>query len=84
MLKIFLNKKFNEMLVLGLRLLPLHPHMVVNCRTLYIAAVKPLKYLTFMKSRRVIQMVFTSWGFPFLLLLLFLYEPSETCGWSAL
>ena len=32
----------------------------------YIAAVKPLKYLTFMKRRRVNQMVFTSWGIPFL------------------
>ena len=32
----------------------------------YIAVVKPLKYLTFMKRRRVIQMVFTSWGIPFL------------------
>ena len=33
----------------------------------YIAVVKPLKYLTFMKRRRVIQMVLTSWGIPFLL-----------------
>ena len=33
--------------------------------------VKPLKYLTFMKRRRVIQMVFTSWGIPFLLTLAF-------------
>ena len=32
----------------------------------YVAVVKPLKYLTFMKRRRVIQMVFTSWGIPFL------------------
>ena len=32
----------------------------------YIAVVKPLKYLTFMKRRRVIQMVVTSWGIPFL------------------
>ena len=32
----------------------------------YIAVVKPLKYLTFMKRRRVIQMVLTSWGIPFL------------------
>ena len=31
--------------------------MVVNG---YIAMVKPLKYLTLMKRRRVIQMVFTS------------------------
>ena len=37
--------------------------MVVNG---YIAMVKPLKYLTFMKRRRVIQMVLTSWGIPFL------------------
>ena len=37
--------------------------MVVNG---YIAMVKPLKYLTFMKRRRVIQMVFTFWGIPFL------------------
>ena len=32
----------------------------------YVAIVKPLKYLTFMKRRRVIQMVVTSWGIPFL------------------
>ena len=32
----------------------------------YVAVVKPLKYLTFMKRRRVIQMVLTSWGIPFL------------------
>ena len=32
----------------------------------YIAVVKPLKYLTFMRSRRVIQMVLTSWAIPFL------------------
>ena len=32
----------------------------------YIEVVKPLKYLTFMKRHRVIQMVFTSWGIPFL------------------
>ena len=31
----------------------------------YIAVVKPLKYLTFMKRRRVIKMVLTSWGIPF-------------------
>ena len=32
----------------------------------YVAVVKPLKYLTFMKHRRVIQMVVTSWGIPFI------------------
>ena len=32
----------------------------------YVAIVKPLKYLTFIKRRRVIQMVLTSWGIPFL------------------
>ena len=32
----------------------------------YVAVVNPLKYLTFMKHRRVIQMVLTSWGIPFL------------------
>ena len=32
----------------------------------YVAVVKPLKYLTFMKRRRVIQMVVTSRGIPFL------------------
>ena len=32
----------------------------------YVAVVKPLKYMTFMKRRRVIQMVVTSWGIPFL------------------
>ena len=31
----------------------------------YVAVVKPLKYLTFMKRRRVIKMVLTSWGIPF-------------------
>ena len=30
----------------------------------YVAVVKPFKYLTFMKRRRVIQMVVTSWGIP--------------------
>ena len=32
----------------------------------YVAVVKPFKYLTFMQRRRVIQMVVTSWGIPFL------------------
>ena len=32
----------------------------------YVAFVKPLKYLTFMTRRRVVQMVVTSWGIPFL------------------
>ena len=32
----------------------------------YVAVVKPLNSLTFMKRRRVIQMVLTSWGIPFL------------------
>ena len=32
----------------------------------YMAVVKPLKHLTFMKRRRVIQMVFTCWGIPFI------------------
>ena len=31
----------------------------------YIAVVKPLKYLTFMTRRRVIQMIFFSWAIPF-------------------
>ena len=31
----------------------------------YVDFVKPLKYLTFMTRRRVIQMVVTSWGIPF-------------------
>ncbi|XP_022809891.1 trace amine-associated receptor 1-like [Stylophora pistillata] len=35
----------------------------------YIAVVKPLKYLTFMKRSRVIQMVLTSWGVPFIFIL---------------
>ena len=33
----------------------------------YIAVVKPLKYLTFMSRRRVIQMVSVSWAIPFAL-----------------
>ena len=36
----------------------------------YVAVVKPLKYLTFMTRRRVIQMVVTSWGIPFLFILI--------------
>ena len=32
----------------------------------YVAVVKPLKYLTFMTRRRIIQMVLTSWVIPFL------------------
>ena len=32
----------------------------------YVAIVKPLEYLTLIKLRRVIQMVLTSWGIPFL------------------
>ena len=68
LLKIFLNQKFNEIVDLDLRLVPLHPHdgyKWINCRG------KPLKYLTLMKHRRVIQMVFTSWGIPFLFILTF-------------
>ena len=38
----------------------------------YIAVAKPLKYLTFMTSRRVIQMVLTSWAIPFLLAVILL------------
>ncbi|XP_078367061.1 octopamine receptor beta-2R-like [Oculina patagonica] len=37
----------------------------------YIAVVKPLKYLTFMKRRRVIQMVSLSWGIQILLRMVF-------------
>ena len=33
----------------------------------YIAVVKPLKYLTFMTSRRVMQMIFFSWAIPVVL-----------------
>ena len=36
----------------------------------YVAVVKPLKYLNFMTRRRVIQMVLTSWGIPFLFILI--------------
>ncbi|KAL9960321.1 hypothetical protein ACROYT_G033766 [Oculina patagonica] len=36
----------------------------------YIAVVKPLKYLTFMKRRRVIQMISLSWAIPIALLML--------------
>ena len=36
----------------------------------YIAVVKPLKYLTFMKRRRVIQMISLSWGIPLLVITL--------------
>ena len=37
--------------------------LVLEC---YVAVVKPLQYLTFMTRCRVIQMVVTSWGIPFL------------------
>ena len=37
----------------------------------YIAVVKSLEYLTFMKRRRFIQMVFTSWEIHFLFTLSF-------------
>ena len=40
----------------------------------YVAVVKPLKYLTFMKRRRVIQMVVTSWGIPLLFTLGAIYR----------
>ena len=40
-------------------------NLVVLVLERYVAVVKPLKYLTFMKRRRVIQMVLTSWGIPF-------------------
>ncbi|XP_022788945.1 trace amine-associated receptor 2-like [Stylophora pistillata] len=33
----------------------------------YIAVLKPLKYLTFMSRRRVIQMILVSWAIPFTL-----------------
>ena len=41
-------------------------NLVVLVLERYVAVVKPLKYLTFMKRRRVIPMVLTSWGIPFL------------------
>ena len=55
-------------MVLDLRLVPLHPHdgcKWINCRG------KPLKYLTLIERRRVIQMVFTSSWIPFLFTLTF-------------
>ena len=36
----------------------------------YIAVVKPLRYLTFMKSRRVMQMIVFSWAVPVVLQIL--------------
>ena len=42
--------------------------MVVNR---YIVKVKSLRYLTFIKRRPFIQMVFTPWGIPFLFILTF-------------
>ena len=41
-------------------------NLVVLVLERYVAVVKPLKYLTLMKRCRVIQMVLTSWGIPFL------------------
>ncbi|XP_078381021.1 octopamine receptor beta-2R-like [Oculina patagonica] len=38
----------------------------------YIAVVKPLTYLTFMKRRRVIQMVSLAWAVPFSFIVVFL------------
>ena len=55
-------------MVLDPWLVPLHTHdgcKWINCRG------KPLKHLTLMKRRRVIQMVFTSWWIPFLFILTF-------------
>ena len=55
-------------MVLDPRLVPLHTHdgcKWINCRG------KPLKHLTLMKRRRVIQMAFTSWWIPFLFTLTF-------------
>ena len=40
----------------------------------YIAVVKPLKYLTFMKRRRVIQMVTLSWVIPIVLIFLYIHR----------
>ena len=42
------------------------PSLVSLVLERYVAVVKPLKYMTFMTRRRVIQMVVTSWGIPFL------------------
>ena len=42
--------------------------MVVNR---YIVMVKSLRYLTFIKRRPFIQIVFTTWGIPFLFILTF-------------
>ena len=64
-LKIFLNKKFNETVVLGLRLVPLHPHD--GCKWIHCHD----ETLTFMKRLPVIQMVFTSQGIPLLFTLNF-------------
>ena len=47
----------------------------------YVAVVKPLKYVTFVTGRRVIQMIFFSWaiplGFVIILLSLLLYDVSK-------
>ena len=64
-----------EIVILDLRLVPLHPRVKRGCKVVVnkrIAVVKPLKYLTFMKCRPVIQMVFTSLGIPFLFAFTFL------------
>ena len=49
--------------------------MVVNR---YIVMMKPLRYLTFIKRRLVIQMVFTSWGIPFFFHSYFFFTVSYT------
>ena len=50
----------------------------------YVAVVKPLKYLTFVTGRRIIEMIFFSWTIPlcFLIisLLLFFYSTYDILG----
>ena len=57
-------------MVLYLRLVPLHPYDGCKWLQCHVETFEIFDDL-FMKRRRVIQIVFTSWGIPFLLTLAF-------------
>ena len=57
-----------RLFVIFVRMLPAYASGTNLCSLVferYMAVVKPLKYLTFMKRRRVIQMISLSWGIAF-------------------
>ena len=56
-----------RLFVIFVRMLPAYASGTNLCSLVferYMAVVKPLKYLTFMKRRRVIQIISLSWGIP--------------------